>query len=163
MLSATNYLDIVRFCPLNSPLINFRSIKNMAGSFTTSLCKVFRHRNIDSVGVDLHCGLCRGKINSQRNGELILLDCFKLGWNFTFWQLASKLCKYVNKLIRNILPSSCLSVACGKPNKMIHCVLMHEIDLALCQQVTSFEVFLALLRSESCIVCLFVISHSPPH
>ena len=35
-------------------------------------------------------------------------------------------------------------------------IVCHEIDLALFQQVTSFEVFVALLRSESFIVCLFV-------
>ena len=35
-------------------------------------------------------------------------------------------------------------------------IVCHEIDLALFQQVTSFEVFVALLSSESFIVCLFV-------
>ena len=66
-------------------------------------------------------GWAEEKLISQRNEELILLDCFELGWNFTFWQLVSELCKSVNKTHKEyFIAISCPSVACGKPNKMIY-------------------------------------------
>ena len=87
VLSATNYFDIVRFCPANSLLINFRSIKNIL-VLSPLIMQSIPTQKYWLSGGGRTVGCAEEKLILRRNEELILLYCFKLGWNFTFWQLA---------------------------------------------------------------------------
>ena len=81
VLSATNYLDIVRFCPSNSPLINFRSIKNILVLSPPHYAKYSDTEILTQWGWT-YCGLCRGKINSQEKWGVNLIRLFQTRMEF---------------------------------------------------------------------------------
>ena len=94
----TNYLDIVRFCPANSPLINVRSIKNLLVLSPPHYAKYSDTEILTQWGWTYTVAVCwaeDGKINFERNEELIWLDCFTRMEFHVLAALSSRL-NYVN-------------------------------------------------------------------